>query len=133
MMSFRPLRRRAAARPRQRAPMLLLALAPVLFLASGPPTATARDGHREGHLVIAQADADDSIAEGATRSRPLEPRYQPREPENTSGYNDQYIFAMSRGLADSTIAPAGKAPLFLFTVPIDLVLLPFAVIGGFFG
>ena len=40
---------------------------------------------------------------------------------------------MTRGLADSTIHPAVKTPLFLFTVPLDLVFFPFAAIGGFFG
>ena len=50
-----------------------------------------------------------------------------------SWYNDSYIFAMTRGVADSTMVPAAKAPLFLLTVPLDLVLLPFAAIGGFFG
>jgi hypothetical protein len=40
---------------------------------------------------------------------------------------------MTRGVADSTIHPAVKAPLFLFTIPLDIVLLPFAAIGGAFG
>ena len=31
------------------------------------------------------------------------------------------------------MVPAAKAPLFLLTVPLDLVLLPFAAIGGLFG
>ena len=69
----------------------------------------------------------------AADSRPLEPRYQPREPEETSWYNNSYIFGMTRGVADSTIAPVGKAPLFLLTVPLDIVLLPFTIIGGLFG
>ena len=38
-----------------------------------------------------------------------------------------------RGVADSTIHPSVKAPLFLFTIPLDIVLLPFAAIGGAFG
>jgi len=49
------------------------------------------------------------------------------------GYNSDYIFGLSKGLADSTLVPALKVPVFILTVPLDLVLLPFALIGGFFG
>jgi hypothetical protein len=40
---------------------------------------------------------------------------------------------MTRGLAETTIHPAAKAPKFLITIPLDLVFFPFAAIGGFFG
>ena len=56
-----------------------------------------------------------------------------REPAEPEMYNDDYLFAMTRGVADAPIAPAGKVALYVFTVPIDLVLLPFAAIGGLFG
>ena len=79
-----------------------------------------------GQMLLAQADEEGS--EGK-----LEPRYKPREPEPKSSYNKSYIFGMTRGVADSTIHPAVKAPLFLFTIPLDIVLLPFAAIGGAFG
>lgn len=68
-----------------------------------------------------------------TEPRELEPRYQPVPPQEKSWYNSTYIFGMTRGVANSTIAPAGKAPLFLLTVPLDIVFLPFAAIGGLFG
>lgn len=74
------------------------------------------------------AQADEEASEGK-----LEPRYQPREPEPKSSYNKSYIFGMTRGVAESTIHPSVKAPLFLFTIPLDIVLLPFAAIGGAFG
>jgi hypothetical protein len=67
-----------------------------------------------------------------TRDGELEPRYQPREPEPEPAYNSEYLFAMTRGVANSTIHPAGQLPLFLFTVPLDIALLPFAAIGGLF-
>jgi len=80
--------------------------------------------------------ADESIwlaqAEGAEQ-RDLEPRYRSAPVEEVSWYNGSYIFGMTRSVAQSTIVPAGKAPLFLLTVPLDLVLLPFAAIGGLFG
>lgn len=80
-----------------------------------------------GILVLAQSGSD------AGRSRPLEPTYQPREPEPKSWYNGSYVFALTRSVADSTIAPAGQVPLYVLTVPLDIVLLPFALIGGLFG
>ena len=52
--------------------------------------------------------------------------------ESTEGYNSGYIFGMTKGIANSTVHPAVKGPLFLLTVPLDLVFLPFAAIGGLF-
>jgi hypothetical protein len=88
------------------------------------------------HPLMATGDLGDAIVvaqAGGTEPRELEPRYKPVPPEEKSSYNSSYIFGMTRGLADSTIHPAAKAPLFLFTVPLDLVFFPFAAIGGFFG
>jgi hypothetical protein len=70
---------------------------------------------------------------GGTEPRDLEPRYRPTPPEETSWYNSSYIFAVTRSVADSTLVPAAKAPLYVLTVPVDLVLLPIAAIGGLFG
>ena len=47
-------------------------------------------------------------------------------------YNSDYIFGMSKGVANSTIHPAVKPLLFVLTIPLDLAFLPFAAIGGFF-
>jgi len=96
-------------------------VAVALLLGLAPLDAQAVD---DEPIQIAQAQG--------TRDGELEPKYKPREPEPES-YNDDYVFAMTRGVADAAIAPAGKVPLYLFTVPIDLVLLPFALIGGLFG
>ncbi|MFT5443698.1 MAG: hypothetical protein ACI8W3_002749 [Myxococcota bacterium] len=48
------------------------------------------------------------------------------------GYNSDYIFGMTKGVADSTIIGAVKPLFMLVTIPLDLVFLPFAAIGGFF-
>jgi hypothetical protein len=40
---------------------------------------------------------------------------------------------MTRGVAASTMVPAAKAPLFVLALPLDIVFLPFAAIGGLFG
>jgi len=70
-------------------------------------------------------------AEG-TREGGLEPRYQPREPEEPNAYDGDYVFAMTRGVADAPIAPAGKVVLYVLTLPLDIALLPFALLGGLF-
>jgi hypothetical protein len=48
------------------------------------------------------------------------------------GYNSAYIFGMTRGVGASTMHPAIKPLFFLITIPLDIVFLPFAAIGGFF-
>ncbi len=47
-------------------------------------------------------------------------------------YNSDYIFGMSKGVANSTLHPAVKPLFFVLTIPLDLAFLPFAAIGGFF-
>ena len=100
---------------------LAAALAAVMLLGVALPSATSASDDR---IVLAQAEG--------TRDGELEPKYRPREPEPEPAYQTSLIFAMTRGVADAPIAPAGKLPLYLFTIPLDLVLLPFALIGGFF-
>jgi hypothetical protein len=48
------------------------------------------------------------------------------------GYNSSYMFGMTKGLAASTMVPALKPVFMILTIPLDLVFLPFAAIGGFF-
>ena len=85
------------------------------------------------HTACASPPVEESPKPSPEDSRPLEPRYQPREPVPDPWYNSSYIFGMTRGVANSTMAPAGKAPLFVLTVPLDIVCLPFTLIGGLFG
>ncbi len=96
----------------------LLATATIAGAAQAPQVERAA-------LEIAQA--------GGTQPRELEPRYQPVPPEEKSWYNTGYFFALTGGVAQSTMAPAAKVLLYPLTVPLDLVLLPFAAIGGLFG
>lgn len=77
-------------------------------------------------LAVAQSEAAGSTA-GQTSLVDYE------QAQDTGVYNTDYLFALSRGLGDSSLHPAAKVPLFIFTVPLDLALLPFAAIGGFFG
>jgi hypothetical protein len=110
----------------------------VLLLAMTAPHARAAQPAREHAARAADARratlASPLLAQAQGTEQPeLRPRYEPVPPEPKSSYNNQYLFAMTRGVADSTIHPAGKVPLYLLTVPLDIVLLPFALIGGFFG
>lgn len=76
-------------------------------------------------IVVAQA--------GGTEPGELQGRYKPAPVEEKSSYNSSLIFGMTRGVAETTIHPAGKAPLYVLTIPLDIALLPFTLIGGFFG
>lgn len=97
--------------------------------AAGPAQASpAADPDRAAAIQLAQAEPVDT-----PQPRELQPRYEPVPPQPKSWYNDSYLFAMTRGVSNSTMVPAAKAPLYLLTVPVDLVLLPFAAIGGLFG
>lgn len=102
---------------------LALALA-VLFGTSGA-YADVNVGDQGAVIQLAQA--------GGTEPRELEPRYKPVQPEEPGWYNSSYIFGMTRSVAHSTMVPAAKVPLFVLTVPLDIVFLPFAAIGGLFG
>ncbi len=48
------------------------------------------------------------------------------------GYDSSYMFGMTRGVSASALHPGVKPLLFLVTIPLDIALLPFAAIGGFF-
>ena len=52
--------------------------------------------------------------------------------EDHSSYSSEYIFGMTKGVMRSTLKPALKPFVLVFTLPLDLALLPFAAIGGFF-
>lgn len=102
-----------------------------LFVAALVFLAVARDGYA---LPAAHNQPEVIQVAQATEAPPreLQPRYEPVPPPPKSWYNDQYLFAATRGVANSTLIPALKAPLFILTVPVDLVCLPFAAVGGFF-
>jgi hypothetical protein len=90
-------------------------------------------GESEKSSPPVSAETDDEEVQQEAGSGRLESRYQPREPEKKGWYNSDYIFGMTRGVTGSTIAPAGQVPLLFLTVPLDIVFLPFALIGGLFG
>ena len=99
--------------------LLLAVSVGLLFGTMAPQRVTAHHGE---FIVLAQVERDGE----------LEPRYEPREPVPEPLHDSSLFFSLTRGVADSAIAPAGKVPLYVFTIPLDIVLLPFALIGGFF-
>lgn len=113
-------------------PAALLALTAAWVVNAQPADAAAAVGRAVPAAAVVAAPTRLAQATG-TEPRELQPRYEPAAPEPHSDYNSSYVFGLTRGVADSTMSPAAKAPLFVLTVPLDLVFLPFAVIGGFFG
>lgn len=66
------------------------------------------------------------------KARQMQAHHGPASQGRRSSYNDEYIFGLTRGIADSTMHPAAKILVFPMTVPLDFALLPFEVIGGLF-
>jgi hypothetical protein len=52
--------------------------------------------------------------------------------EESRGYSTEYMFGMSKAIRRSTLNPALKPAVWIVTVPLDIVFLPFAALGGFF-
>lgn len=106
----------------------LAAVATVAFLASaGVAAATVDPAPAGAPLVVAQGDRPHG-----TEPRELDPRYKPVPPEPEPWYNTEYLFGITRAITDSTLVPAAQGPLLLLSVPLDIALLPFTAIGGFF-
>jgi uncharacterized protein YceK len=51
--------------------------------------------------------------------------------ESRDGFNDEYVFATTRGVNDMDVPAALKVTLFPVTIVLDTAFLPFAVIAGF--
>ncbi len=116
-MSLAFLRRPARSR------MLATALFLVLLLMSVPCPAIAAEQQEEG-----------ATQQTRVRTVPSEgPALGETGQEPGWSYNSDYIFAVSRALRDSALPPAGKVPLFVLTIPLDTVLLPFSLLAGLLG
>ncbi len=71
--------------------------------------------------------------EGYVRTVDSSPSLAETEKGPGWSYNTDYLFAISRAVRDSDIAPAGKVPLFIPAIILDVALSPFALIAGLFG
>jgi hypothetical protein len=79
----------------------------------------------------ARPDLDLTVLEHQTSAAPKHAAGQAIDMRDDT-YDSSYVFGMTKGVANSTMAPALKPLVFLVTVPLDIALLPFAAIGGFF-
>lgn len=130
VLPLHPTTRRAR---RSTAVRLVLGMLVVAFVAPTAAPRLAAADPAAAPIVLAQ--------EGGTEPKELEPRYPAPDPgkpgpynnEERQFYNTDYLFGITRAVVRSTIVPAGKVPLFILTVPLDIAFLPFAAIGGFFG
>jgi hypothetical protein len=114
-----------------------IALGAVLLIPSGAAAATPQavpmGAIASGPQCMMAASEQLIIVAGASKVTPMNARTQTIDMnDDDQGYDASYLFGMTKGVAGSTMTPAVKPLVFLFTVPLDLVLLPFAAIGGFF-
>jgi hypothetical protein len=101
-----------------------LVLIALLLFGAAPALA---DHHETGVEPEAPGTLSGSGSDG---TRPLQATFE--APPEPGMYTTRYYFAMTRGLSNSTLRPAFQLPLFLVTVPLDIVLLPMAALVGFF-
>jgi hypothetical protein len=82
--------------------------------------------------LLAPLAAAGAGEESQPGSGTLEPSYQPMPPPEKEVYSTEYLFAITRAVADSTLVPAAQVPLYFLTIPTDIVFLPIELIAGFF-
>jgi len=99
---------------------LVLLIVAAACLAAGPASA------------FSPSEPDTSIEPAVQTYSPYVMAYDKLDVEDRQGYNSEYIFGMSKGIMKSTLVPALKPVILLFTVPLDLAFLPFAAVAGFF-
>lgn len=116
-----PFEARGAAGRRWRVWTSILLVAALVALVVAPAAGADDEEERQGtqESYVRTVDGPKSLAE--------------MEKEPGWSYNAEYIFAVSRAVRDSRVAPAGKVPLFILSMPLDLVMLPFAAIAGLLG
>jgi hypothetical protein len=120
------------ARTQHRPVALLAAVALICVAAASPAAGDAGEPGSEAWLTPAAmraAGVPMLLAAAYDDDRPPD---STADVEDYSGYNGRYIFALSKGVARSTMVTPLKPPLFILTIPLDIALLPFALIGGFF-
>jgi hypothetical protein len=82
--------------------------------------------------AVAGSDGEQTYTQSPSTHSPYVMAYDSLDVEDRQGYTGQYIFGMTKGVMRSTLVPALKPVAAIFTIPLDLVLLPFAAIAGFF-
>jgi hypothetical protein len=119
-----------AQRPAWRPFHTTLAAAALVTLVSLPAPVARAEERSDTPTPILLAQAGDSTQ--GTEPRELQPRYEPVPPEPEPAYDASYIFGLTRGVTMSTMVVPVKVLLLPLSIPLDIALLPFAAIGGFF-
>jgi hypothetical protein len=82
---------------------------------------------------VAPVSPVDQLLAGVYPSQARHAAYnQDLDMRDDTGYNTDYLFGMTKAVASGPITPFFKPLLFLFTVPLDIITLPFTAIAGFF-
>lgn len=106
-------------------------LAVSVIQAGSPVRAHAAAGARE----MCRVQAASPVGQLLANAYPTQARHaytQDLDMRDDTGYNTDYLFAMTKAVASGPITPFLKPLLFLLTVPLDIVTLPFTAIAGFF-
>ena len=85
--------------------------------------------------AMCRAKAASPVDQVLANAYPSQAKYaynQGLDMRDDTGYNTDYLFAMTRAVASGPVTPAIKPLLFLLTVPLDIITLPFTAIAGFF-
>jgi hypothetical protein len=122
---------------KQRNPGLTAAIAATSMtlaaLVAGIPAAARAAAAASAVCRVAPASTVDQMLAGAYPSQARHAAYnQTLDMRDDTGYNTGYLFAMTKAVAAGPITPGLKPLLFLFTVPLDIITLPFTAIAGFF-
>jgi hypothetical protein len=89
----------------------------------------------QANLWAAQSE-ESALEKSGTRTVESGPSLSSMEKESGSGgwsYNSEYIFGISKAVRDSSMPPGAKVVVAVFTLPLDVVLLPFAALLGLLG
>lgn len=85
--------------------------------------------------AMCRAEAGSPVDQLLANAYPSQAKYaynQGVDMRDDTGYNTDYLFAMTKAVASGPVTPFLKPLLFLFTVPLDIITLPFTAIAGFF-
>jgi hypothetical protein len=103
-----------------------------VVLASPVPGSAATTAGTGNTCRVEAASRLDQLLANAYPSRTRNAYTQDIDMRDDTGYNTDYLFAMTKAVASGPITPAVKPLLFLLTVPLDIITLPFTAIAGFF-
>lgn len=114
--------------------LFTIVLSTGLAVLAGSASAESRAGDAEPLAEDRAIDTTQTTADRVVEMTPLLPAIETMSPLDMrdDGYNSEYIFGMTKGVSNSTWVAGMKGLFFVFTIPLDIVLLPFTAIGGFF-